>query len=383
MQICIDARLAVRESDGISTYVLGLLQGLLSTDSANSYAVLLNRGLMPEWAIESLASAGVRLHDVPVRAVRLGQQIRIPMAVNRVRPDVYHYPHFDLPLGVCAPSVVTIYDAKYVRHPEFFSSAGQLKRLYVECLARLAVQKAARVITVSHHASEEIQRIYGIPRSKIAVTYLATGAPDTASLRRLMDPASVVRGKYSLHRPYLLFVGQVRPHKNLARLILAFSSFLRASGEDIDLVIAGKPYSGYTEPQVLVERLGLRDRVRFLGFVPEPDVWALYHEALALAYVSLYEGFGLPMLEAMNLGIPVIASQTTCLPEIAGDAALYVDPHSTEEILGALRLVSRDDNLRQELIARGRERVRQFSWRATAESTLSVYEECANRGVRQ
>ena len=191
-----------------------------------------------------------------------------------------------------------------------------------------------------------------------------------------------VRSRYGLTDNFILYVGTVEPRKNLARLIEAFARITQRY-PDLLLAIAGKRGWLCDDLDALVQRLGLQDRVRFLGFIEESEKPILIRAARLFAYPSLYEGFGIPVLEALSCGTPVLSSNASSMPEIAGDAALLVEPTSTSQIAEALRILLEDEGLRMSMIARGFKRALQFDWRSTAEQTLKVYEASYRRGLQE
>ena len=232
-------------------------------------------------------------------------------------------------------------------------------------LELLKAQRARRLIAVSEHTRETLVRRLGIDSARTAVTYEAAGT--TAAL----EPDSTVLQRHGLDSPFFLYVGSAYPYKNRARLIEAFARL----GGGYRLVLAGDQEHFGASLEEHAAAAGLADRVMFTGPVSEAELAALYSGALAYTFVSLSEGFGLPGLEAMAAGVPVIAATTGSLPEIYEDAARYCDPLDVESIATALADVASDQQLRDDLVARGRKRVREFSWRRTAEQTLTVYRE--------
>ncbi len=292
---------------------------------------------------------------------RLWTHTALAWEVARHRPDVLFVPSHVIPFlppGLLSPSVVTLHDVGY-RHFPAAHTASQ--RLYLELSTRWSSWVARRVIAPSQATADDLMRFYGTPEEKLRVIYEAAGAfPQTEFLQE----TQFVK--------YALYVGTLQPRKNLARLIDAYARLIEREKIDWDLVIAGGlGWLGEPFP-AQVAALGLGERIHFPGYVDDADLPALFQNALFFAFPSLYEGFGLPVLEAQQMGVAVMTSNNSSLPEVAGDAALLVDPNDTEAIADAMLRLSRDESLRQELIAKGYENVKRFSWEKAARETLAV-----------
>jgi len=277
---------------------------------------------------------------------------------------------------LCAPRlsarkrlVVTIYDVSFVTHPEFHLEAN-----IRHCLAgtREAIERADAILAISEHTRRDLVERMGAPPDRVLVTPLA---PDP-SLARVTDPARLdeVRRRYGLPERFVLFVGTLEPRKNIARLIDAYATLPERLQRDAGLVMAGG--KGWLSDTMRdeVARRGMGDRVRFIGYVRPEDMASLYSLATTFAYPSLYEGFGLPVLEAMVCGTPVLTSNVSSLPEVAGDAALLVSPTDVGEIADGLAQMLEDAALAAKLSARGLEWTTRFSWDRCARETLAVYE---------
>lgn len=289
--------------------------------------------------------------------------------VSRTRPDVFLGTNF---LGLFHPSfktVITIHDMAYRRYPE--AANPYMLRLLSRYLGRHA-QRAHAVLTDSHHARRDIVEYLGIPVEKVVVAYPGV----SPEFRRVEDrrELEIVRGKYALPERFLLFVGTVEPRKNLEILVRAFDRMLSDEAFSHSLVIAGG--RGWRDEGIRRAIEGMRDRGRIVctGFVDDRDLPALYSLADVFVLPSLYEGFGLPVLEAMACGTPVVASRAASLPEVVGDAGLLFDPHSAEALADSLRRVVREEALRRSLAAAGLQRVRRFTWEHTARRVLEVLE---------
>ena len=265
------------------------------------------------------------------------------------------------------PTVLTIYDLIPLLFPQQVSSSA---RLLFRWMTALALRTASHVIVISQATHHDLLTFYHLPPQKVTAIPLAA---DPAF--HPQPPAEVerVRRKYGLPENYLLYLGINKPHKNLVRLIDAFSR-LTFDVSRFMLVIAGAWDPRYPEPRQRAESLGLEKTIRFFGPVPEADLPALYSGAALFVFPSLYEGFGLPVLEAMACGVPVICSHTSSLPEVTGDAAIMVNPLDVDELATAMERVLGDPSLREDMSKKGIMQARRFSWERTARETLKVYE---------
>jgi len=262
---------------------------------------------------------------------------------------------------------MTVHDAVALTMP---SQYGAVERLYFRLFSVVAARRANAVVVPSRAARDEIARVYRIPHARLRVI------PEAASPRfRPIAPqeSAPVLARYGIRRPYVLFVGANVPRKNVPRLLEAYDAMRRRAGVDAQLLLVGPPEPATPALLALTRRLQLHPHLRRLDRVPDDDLPALYSAAACLAYPSLAEGFGLPILEAMACGTPVLTSNCSAMPEVAGDAALLVDPRRTEAITEGLVRLLTEDHLREELIARGLARARAFTWERTARATEEVY----------
>jgi len=415
MRIVIDGRLILNRQTGIGRYLLGLLGGFQALGCTDAIEVWLHKDLAQGHPLRQLDAPKFTLRRTPLRHMDPLAQVWAPGELLRSRPDVYHYPHFDLPWLAPGRVVLTIHDLKYLSRAEFFVKKSQLKRLVMQTLLAHAVKKAQQVIAVSQFSADDLQKRLNVAQRKIRV--IPHGVDARFFRRCSADELERLRQKFRLAPQYLLFVGERRPHKNLTGLIHAFA-VLQKMGNPAQLVIAGKAYADYQQPQQLAESLGLAQQVRFLDYVAEADLPGLYQAASLFTLLSNYEGFGLPLLEAMASGTPVVAANCTALPEVVGDAGVLVQPIGAEAVPEIWRqtddnqtndwILQRPDNAkaagrlrlsdnaeaaatvflrlleptpeREALIGRGLERAAQFSWAACAQRTLDVYHEGYKNG---
>lgn len=366
MKIAIDVR--KWHDYGIGTYVRNLVRHLAHLDRDTTYFLFCARS--DESVLRDLAE-----NFVPVVEESEGYSFRehlsLPHKLRRLGADLLHTPHYVLPLLCRTPSIVTIHDCIHLLFPEYLPN--RLAYHYARFMMGSAIRRSVCVLTVSEASRRDILRFY--PEADPERLLVIPNAIDEAILA---DPGEEemnrVRERYQIRGRFVLYAGNIKPHKNLHRLIAAFGILKQRPGhEDVKLLIIGDEISKYGSLRRSVEAAGVRQEVRFFGFVPEHTLAALYRLASAFAFPSLYEGFGLPPLEAMACGTAVVTSRISSIPEVVGDAAILVDPLSVEEIADGLITVLGDEVLRAQLIARGKARVQCFSWDRSAQAIHSAY----------
>ena len=359
MLVLIDGHMLGARETGNETYVRGLLAGLEEMGRRDAVAVR-----------RSNVDVGVHY---PVLLPRRSDAARLladlPAAARSCRASVIHSTYAAPPRAGCA-RVVTVHDVSFLAYPEWFTARDLA---VLNAGVRFSVRRAERVIVPSRHAGDELVRLLGVPQRRIGVTPEAADARFRPMADQETDP---VLRRYGLERPFVLTVGNQQPRKNLGRLLQAWK-MLAAAGRNggCRLVIAGGHRGRRDDLAALASALGIREHVQFLGYVPHQDVPALYAAAAAFVFPSLYEGFGLPLLEAMASGTPVASSNATSLPEVAGNAAVYFDPMDVAGMVTTVGALILDDELRTALRERGLQRAARFSWKACAEATVAVYEE--------
>ncbi|HZC76191.1 MAG TPA: glycosyltransferase family 1 protein, partial [Ktedonobacterales bacterium] len=290
------------------------------------------------------------------------------------RADVLHGPDFTLPPTIGARTVVTIHDLAFLTHPE---CALPSLVAYLSRVVPHALHRADRVIAVSQRTATDLIERLDVPAERIAVIHL--GVDPSFAHAPAADAVAEVCARLGLATPFVLAVGTVEPRKNYEHLIAAFASIAREVAGPRMLVIAGRKGWLYEGVFAAAQRHGVAEHVRFLDYVTDDDLRALYRAAAVLAMPSLYEGFGIPLLEAMASGTPIVCSTAGSLPEVAADAGLLVPAEDTEALAEALLRVVREPALAAALAARGRERVKAFTWQAAAQAHLRVYHEAAKQ----
>jgi glycosyltransferase involved in cell wall biosynthesis len=366
LRIAIDAR---KLGDyGIGTYVRNLLRHLSRIDSTTEYVILCR---VQDCGVVEELGENFRAVPEPAAAYSFSEQLRIPMDLRREGADLFHAPHYVLPPLVPCRSIVTIHDCIHLRFPQYLS--GRLAYAYARSSLWVATHRSNRVLTVSEASKRDILRYFHVPETKIDVIYNAIDErfgepPDDEEVSR-------VRERYQLNDPFILYAGNIKPHKNLERLIEAFQMLRRGNLEHVKLLIIGDEISKYATLRRAVHKYKLHKHVRFFGFVPDRTLAVLYRLARVFVFPSLYEGFGLPPLEAMASGTPVITSNVSSLPEVVGDAAVLIDPYRSDAIADAIQRVLTEPVLHEELRRRGLQRVRDFSWERSVRRVREIYEE--------
>jgi glycosyltransferase involved in cell wall biosynthesis len=372
MLIGIDASRAVAgQRTGTETYSLNLIRALVGLGSAHRFRLYTNG---PAHVPGISEMPGTSIHSIPFP--RLWTHLRLSAEMLTRPPDLLFVPAHVLPLVHPRRSVVTVHDLGYLRYPAAHRPAD---RRYLDWSTRWNARQATLVLADSQATKDDLARAYGVEPGKIQVVYL--GRDEALGPVRDANALAAVRERYGIAGRYLLYVGTLQPRKNLARVIEAFARLTgdpsAGSGQaaalaDVQLVLAGKRGWLYDDLFAQVARLGLAGRVLFPGYIPDADLPALLSASLAFVFPSLYEGFGIPVLEAGACGVPVITSNTSSLPEVAGDAALLVDPHDVDAIADAMVRLVTDADLRAELTRRGQENIKRFSWEKCARETLAV-----------
>jgi alpha-1,3-rhamnosyl/mannosyltransferase len=377
MRIAIDARYATDHFPGIGRYIYNLIVALAQLDQPHTFLVLHNPALPnSRYDIAALARFGsVELVATGARPFSTGEQLGIPRLLRRVRADLYHAPYYVRPYaGLACPSVVTLYDII----PRLFpAEASPRARLLFGLLMRLAMRASQGAIAISESARNDLIAAYRFPPERIAVTPLAA---DPRFRPQSAEAVAAVRTNHGLPERYILTLASNKPHKNLPRLVEAFSRLqipgprnLQSPISNLQLAIAGHWDPRYPEARTLAERLGVADRIHWLPGVDDVDLPALLSGAEVFVFPSLYEGFGLPPLEAMACGAAVLCGDVSSLPEVVGDAALRVDTRDTAALAGGLARLLEDGELRARLRQSGIGRAASFSWHNTAAATLDVY----------
>jgi len=372
LRIGIDARKL--HDFGIGTYIRNLVRHLARLDRETEYVLLCR-----DEDRAGLAALGENFHPVTETAptYSVAEQVTIPLALRRAGVTLFHAPHYVLPPLVTCRSVVTIHDCIHLMFPQYLPS--RMAYAYARSVMWAAARRAQLIITVSEASKRDILHFFKVPPEKVVVVHNAIDE------RFLVPPPDIelarVRERYQLQHGFVLYAGNIKPHKNLVRLIEAFSQIRQGPFQELKLLIIGDQISKLPALRRAVHQLKLHKHVRFLGYIPDETLAVLYRSAEVFVFPSLYEGFGLPPLEAMASGTPVVTSNTSSMPEVTGGAAVLVDPYDVGSIVDGVRRVLTDASLAAELRRKGPLRAREFSWARSVARTKELYEAVA--GGRQ
>lgn len=379
MEVAIEYTAGVRQGGGVGRYTRGLVAGLAELGTPHTYTLVCSRDVD---VTQPSLPANFHRQTLPLseRLSRLlWQRLRLPLSIEWFIPavDIYHSPDFVLPPLRSARGIVTVHDLSFLATPHYHEP--RLQRYLAAAVPR-AVERADHVLADSRHTRRALIERLGVPAERVSVVYPGVegrfrpyASKDAHDGERLQE----ARERYSLDAPFILSVGTLEPRKNYDGLLHAYATLVDAGYIPHRLVIAGG--QGWRrndqELQALTGRLGVRDRVQFAGFVPDRMLPALYNLADLVVYPSHYEGFGLPVLEAMACGTPVVTSRNTSLPEVGSDAVVYVEDSSDTEALAAAIARTLDDSaLRERLRTRGLERAQRFTWTRSARHVVRIYE---------
>ena len=384
MKVAIDTR---RVNDfGVGTYIRNIVHALARLDSAGLESRDQFYLLGQSDPFQEFVDLPQNFHHVafPYDEHSPRSLLELNRTTKRLQCDVVHVPHlFWYPRRAPCPYVVTVHDLLNYFYPA--TNGSEIKRLLHNFLTRRALERAASIVAVSKFTRNDIIRIYRIRPQKIEVVYNAIDERFRRGHATQAD-RELIAQRYQVNYPFLLYAGNIKAHKNVVRIIEAFSALKATLAKesrfpDLKLIIIGDELSKHPDLRRTVIKGAVQNDVRFLGFVPIEVLRIFYDAAKVFVFPSLYEGFGLPPLEAMAHGTPVVASNLTSLPEVVGNAAVLVNPENVFEIMRAVHRVLVDQPLREQLKARGYEQVRKFSWEASAARMLEIYREIAMRGV--
>jgi len=370
MRVAIDARKL--HDFGIGTYIRNLLRTLARIDRDTEYVLLCHPA---DLQVAGQLGPNFRAVLEPAGNYSIREQFHVPYLLLRERPDVYHAPHYVLPPAVPCRSVVTIHDCIHLMFPQYLPNRAAY--VYARALMWAAAKRSDRILTVSESSKRDILHYFNVPPEKIDVVYNALDERFGAEPRP--EEIARVRERFQLDGGFVLYAGNIKPHKNLVRLIDAFEGLRRDGFEDLKLLIIGDEISRWPALRRAVHKYKLHKHVRFLGFLPDETLAVLYRLAAVFVFPSLYEGFGLPPLEAMASGTPVVTSNVSSLPEVAGDAAVLVDPYDAVAIKEGIKSVLTNPELAESLRRKGLQRAREFSWERSVARTREIYRQVSGR----
>lgn len=362
--IAIDVRAS--EHTGIGRYIRCTFSRIAQTEAGLKFVAIANPGQDLSW----LPDRGCIEPFVLKRAIAVYSPLEhlvLPWALRRTRCELAHFPHFNAPARCPVPFAATIHDIIYLRFPgDCFS---RLRSVYASALIRRTARTAVHVLTISQHSRHDIENLLRVPREKITIAYCGGWEEG-----ELPEPGPDALAAAQARVPYVLYVGNQSPHKNIAGLAEAVQ-IARRRHPGLKLIAAGKEGRHFGKLQRELRRRGLESTVQFPGHVSDETLVALYRNAGVVATATLYEGFGLPVLEAFCAGAPVVSSNRSSLPEVAGNAALLANPDDPRAFAEAIETVLGDAALRKQLVQRGRQRARVFTWDQCAQAHLNVYQQ--------
>ncbi len=362
MRLAVDGR---KLTDfGIGTYLRALLRGL---DARTDLELTVVARAGHEERVGELAPSA-RVITISARGYSLAEHVQLPAALWRERFDLVHFPHYVVPRLLPQPAVVTVHDLIQLFYPP--RNRAQLSRFYLRVVLGSALRRARRVITVSRSSRRDLINLFAADPQRLVV--VPNGVDPALAERPSKETLDELKARYQLRSPLVLVVANDKPHKNLDLVLRAYHLAVRQHRIPGQLVFVGGA-DRESRLNVRAERLGLGNRVRLLGRVPRADLNALYHVAAVQLQVSLYEGFGLPILEAMCAGVPVVTSNLGAMRELGEGAARLVNPLEVDEVAAALERVLVDDPLRRRMVEAGRRRAENLSWSRTVEETVAVY----------
>lgn len=354
---------------GAERYTRNLIAQLIRTDPTHTYHLILSRINQDLYRpseghfLETVVNRDTRRKPVRI----LAEQLYLPRLLKREKIDLLFSPCNIGPRWAAVPMVVTLFDLHWLLFPELFSP---LRLAYLRRALRWSGRRAAAVLTISENSKQDLVRLLGVPEEKITVTY--PGLDPFFEQAPSREEGEALRQRYGLQVPFILFVGQLHKRKNVLRLIQAFQRLKKETSLPHRLVLAGGAGDGSDEIDEYIRRQKLEE-IWVTGCLPDAEIRTLYHLAACLVYPSLYEGFGLPVLEALACGCPVITANGSSLPEVAGQAALLVDPLQVDQLAGALHRLLTDPGLVRSLRETGFQQARKFSWENTARATIRVF----------
>ncbi|MBI4744908.1 MAG: glycosyltransferase family 4 protein [Actinobacteria bacterium] len=363
MRIGIDGRMVLDKTTGIGQYTFNILKELAQIDKKNQY-IIFSDDRLKEFVSDKdnfiLEKTGTKVFSV-------SEQVVLPFLISKNKIDVFHTPSFAAPVFLPCSSIMTIHDLIHLNFPDLFS---RKVRIYYEEVVKRAALRMKKIIAVSESSKKDIIKWLNLDPDKIVVIY--NGVSRIYHPTEDENTLNSVKNKFGISKRFILFVGNRKPHKNILRLIEAFK--ILKNKVDCSLLIITDNDSRFTEPEEKVLELDLSNDVIISGPVENEELPLLYSAADVFILPSLCEGFGLPALEAMSCGTPVVASETSSLPEVIGSAGILIDPYDVNSIADALEKILEDDVLRKEMIKRGYSQAAKFNWRDTAGKTLEVYE---------
>lgn len=382
--IGIDARFYGPIGKGLGRYTQEIVDGLLKVDQKNKYVIFLRQENFFDFKTDN---PRVKKVLAPVQWYSLFEQLAMPYFIWREKIDLMHFPHFNVPVFCPTKFVVTIHDLILVRYPTARATTlgpitYRIKNIGYRLVIWLAAKRAKCIITVSNFTKQDIIDLFKVRPEKILVTYEGVSKNFEKNINQAQDDKKILLG-YNIHKPYLLYVGNVYPHKNLEGLFKVFAKIIEKNN-NLQLVLVGKEDYFYQRLKKIASKLKIfepdkTDSVIFTEYVPDNILRILYEQATLYVFPSFYEGFGLPPLEAMLNNLPVVSSNQASMPEILGNAALYFNPRDEVDMQDKIEKAIKNKELRMDLAKKGQEIIKMYNWSECIDKTLNKYNEILDK----
>lgn len=374
MKIGIDARFFGPESKGLGRYVQKLVENLEKIDRKNEYVIFLRKN---NFDLFQSKHSNFKKVLADYQWYSFSEQIFLPLLLRKYKLDFVHFPHFNIPIFYFGKFITTIHDLILVKFPT--KKATTLNRFWylIKFLAYkltifLAIKKATKIIAVSNFTKQDICQYYNLSPEKISVTYEAVDNEKNLSEKKFAGDFKLEKIESKL-KNFFLYVGNAYPHKNLERMVEAFDLWKKKYQQNFQLILVGKNDYFYQQLKNFIQERQIKDIIIF-DTLSDNSLYKLYAKAKIFLFLSLYEGFGLPPLEAMKEGIPVLSSNHFCMQEILGESALYCDGENVKDIIEKMEQIVTDENLQKELIKKGKIQSQKYSWEKMTKETLEIYE---------
>ncbi|MBI2448227.1 glycosyltransferase family 4 protein [Candidatus Microgenomates bacterium] len=378
MLIAFDCRI-IRDKNpaGIARVVLELLKKLLVFDKKNDYALIFDSIEMKDFIIHNLRHIKRRckIFIVPFGMLTWQNIFYMPKVLEDRNTDIFYVPYyFASPFFKKTRLIITVFDLIHFFYPGMQKSFTRKMYHYIRLAPKMVFAKATKIVTISMNTSRDLVRQFKVPTKKIKL--IPMGVSDNFRVLDKKKTKDFIKEKFNVTKSYILYVGRNEPHKNIKALVLAYYYLPDDLKDRYQLIIAGKEDIRYGEPiRDTIKRYGLEKLVTFTGYVDESDLPFIYNGASVFVFPSFYEGFGLPILEAMACGVPVVASNYSSLPEVGGEAALYADPYDVKKISKNIESILSSQILKEEMIKKGFEQVKNFTWFSATNSLIECFEE--------
>ncbi len=372
-KIGIDARMYGKQVSGIGTYIKNITEQIFELDKKNNYYIFLLEPIFSQYQVPH-----DKIHKIKVSSAWYSykEQTKFLNKLNRYKLDLMHFPHFNAPIFYNRKRLQTIHDIT----PKIFPGHKQKswwRKFAYNLTIKTSLKKSAKIITISNNTKKDLIDYFQVPEDKITITYL--GIEKQFKLIENYDKIKELKDKYGITKPYIFFISAWRNHKNFEGLIRAFELLKTEYNFDYQLILGGTADPYYPKINKTIDQSKFKNDIITPGFITDKELPLFYNAAELFVIPSFYEGFGIIGLEAMACGTPIVSSNSTCLPEIMGDAAIYFKPNDTKEMAKKIYQVLSDKNFKNQLITRGFEQIKKYSWQKCAQETLTIYKQLLNQ----